>query len=451
VNARNVLLQGIATSRIRKSLLGATVSCALMGVTSTAAIGGIIESWNTNNVMTTPALDADGNGFSFIYDQDPGNPGASTSAYIKFTPPETESPGLKVENNAPPSPGDGTGTAYGGGDVYNCIISAGPSTCNGPFQSGKRFKFDATGFEPVDLVFNVEPDGTFPSEIVVGNNTIDTSGNDGLYKVFQKYGNATGEEIGSFSVELGFGIGDGFVASTVGDGLGFVDFGADPEPNEFSAQFAAGLFGPGGSTRHPLPGYFDSTRAGYNLELVSEDFFQSAGMFGAYESLFGDWLPYSGTPQGFLYDDDGDPGTDAILMANQEEDGTWSVNRGIDAAGDVYTLADGDKQTGLTIDQVIAFLNTEGSFCEASSTPDPVICVQDAIEDLAKFNLTYFLDQLEVLPDNPLLLTAYDNQPTFTLRITANEVPTAGVLPMLGLGLLGMLAARRRSGARAQG
>jgi len=50
-----------------------------------------------------------------------------------------------------------------------------------------------------------------------------------------------------------------------------------------------------------------------------------------------------------------------------------------------------------------------------------------------------------------LLYTAYDQQPTFTLRITANPVPTAGVLPMLGLGLLGMFAARRRSGARAQG
>lgn len=425
---------GVETNPLSKSLISATVACTLLGVIGAPAFAGVITDWNQTNVDTIPSPALGEDGFSYIYDQDPGNPGAATSAYIKFTPPETESPGLKVENNAPPS----NATSYAGADVYNCILSAGPSTCNGPFQSGKRFKFDATGFEPVDLVFNVDPAGQFPT-------TIDNSTNDELYKVFQKYGNATDERIGSFSVELGFGIGENFVASTTGDGLGFRDASLggtiDPPHNEFSSLFAAGLFGKADGVKHLLDGYFSNERSGFNL-IYEEDKITSAGIFNAYDDLFGNWLPYSGTPQGFLFDDDADAATDAILMANQEEDGTWSVNRGIDAAGDVYTLADADKLTGLTLPQVIAFLNSEGTFCI-----DPDICYEDAIEDLAKFNLTYFLDQVTI--DDTVLLTAYDQQPTFTLRVTANEVPTAGVLPMLGLGLLGMLGLRRRPGARA--
>lgn len=414
-----------------------SLALALAVASGAPAMAGMIEGWNTGNVETTPDLDADGNGFSVIYDQPTADGIGNTSAYIKFTPPETVSPGLKVENDAPPGGGSLT---YSGSDVANCILSGGPSTCNGDFQSGKRFKFDRTAFDPVDLVFDVDPNGIFD----------DTYGtNDGLYKVFQKYGNNTGSAIESFTVELGFGIGDGFIASTAGDGLGFVAF-ADPKNNEFSSLFAAGLFGPVDPPQHPLEGYFSAERTGFNLDLVSEDLFASDGIFGIYDDLFGDWLSYSEVPDGFFYDDDGDASTDAILMANQEADGTWSVNRGIDANGDVFTLTTG--LTGLTIAQVEDALTDQfnAPSCDTAAPDEACLAGIDAIEDLAKFNLTFFLDQIALNANDPLLNTAYANDPTFTLRITAVEsVPVPGVLSLLGLGLLGLIGTRRRRGGEA--
>jgi hypothetical protein len=429
----------------RKTLASTAVAFALVGFAGAPAVAGTIESWNTGNVVTTPELDADGNGFSYIYDQPTAEGIGNTSAYIKFTPPETESPGLEVENDSAPAD---DATSYSGSDVANCILSAGPSSCNSEFQSGKRFKLDRTAFDPVDLVFNVDPAGTFD----------DTYGeNDGLYKVFQKYGNNTDARIESFTVELGFGIGGDFVASGDGDGLGFVDFGPDPKNNEFSSLFAAGLFGKADGDKHLLDGYFSDKRTGFNLDF-SEDLIASAGIFGVYDDLFGDWLSYSQVPDGYFYDDDGDASTDAILMANQEADGTWSVNRGILADGSVVTLADADKLTDLSLAEVEEALNAEftAPSCLTADAGVPCLAGVDAIEDLAKFNLTYFIDQILLDPTaivdetgltmGDLLATAYGaNTPTFTLRISAVEaVPAPGVLSLLGLGLLGLFGARRR-------
>jgi hypothetical protein len=420
--------------KIKQRVLYSAVAFALAGTASSLGHAAVITGWNTDNVVTTPPPAVGDDGFSVIYDSTTTS-GANTSGYIKFTPPEGESPGLDVENDTPAS------ASASSSDVDNCILAAGSPdpTCNGERQTGKRFKLDRTAFDPIDLVFDVDADGTF--------NTID---NDGLYKVFGKYGNATGSAIESFTVGLGFGIGDLFTASTDGDGLGFVDFGTDPKNNQFSTLFAAGLFGPVDPPEHPLEGYFSDSRTGFNLDLKSEDLFESAGLFGDYGNLFGDWLSYDQVPDGYFYDNDGDPLTDAILMANQEDDGTWSVNRGIDSLGNVFTLDDAARLTGLTLDQVIDALNANftAPSCDIATAGTACLAGVGAIEDLAKFNLTFFLDQIG-LPgsDGGPLLAGFDQ---FTLRITAVEsVPAPGVLSLLGLGLLGLSGVRRRRSATA--
>jgi hypothetical protein len=391
-----------------------------------------ITNWNTGNVVTVPAPEEGADGFSYIYDQLNSSDGSnvintgSTSGYIKFTPPESISPGLEVESNTLPS------TTPSASDVDNCILAAGGSTCNGDRQTGKRFKLDRTAFDPIDLVFDVDSNGSFTG-----------TDNDGLYKVFQKYGNNTDVAIESFTVELGFGIGDGFESSTDMDGLGFVDFGATPKNNQFSALFAAGLFGEADDV-HLLDGYFSDARAGFNLLFVGEDMFKSNGTFGVYETLFGDWLSYSQVPNGYFYDDDGDPLTDAILMANQEADDTWTVNRGINNLGEVVTLADDDKLIGLDLQGVEDALaaNFPAPLCEPVATGVACLAGFDAIEDLAKFNLTYFIDQISVADSS-----YFDN---FTLRFTAQaaSVPEPGVLSLMAVGL-GFLGFGRRKARKA--
>lgn len=426
--------------KFRKTLASAAVAFALVGFAGAPAVAGTITSWNLGNVDPATGPDLDGNYYSVIYDTALPDAGAGTSGYVKYTPPEGGNPGLVVVNDAPDL------ATPPGGAVDNCIMAVG-ADCNGEFQSGKRFKLDRTDFEPIDLVFNVDPEGSYTKE-----------DNDGLYKVFQKYGNATGTAIDSFTVQLGFGIGDEFVTSTDGDGLGFVDFSVVGDGivknNEFSSLFAAGLFGPVDAPQHPLAGYFDNfDRAGFTLSMVGEDLFQSAGMFGSYEALFGDWMSYSQAPDGYFYDHDGDASTDAILMAHYDEDsGTWIMNRSLDENGLVVTVADGNDGTvAADVASVEAALITAAGNITLLSCEDEdyvsgaCLAGVGAIEDLAKFNLTYFLDQMQLAINNPLLFTAYPNDMTFTLRITAVEaVPAPGVLSLLGLGLFGLFGVRRR-------
>lgn len=227
--------------------LQSSLAVAIAGVTSSAAFGAAIDSWDLGNVLGS-GPDADGNYFSTIYDASPTSGGATSSGYIKYDLDEGAAPGLKVVSDAPAE--DSTSP------VDNCIMAAGDSTCNGPFQSGKRFKLDRTGFEPIDLVFNLS-DGTL------------ADGNDGLYKVFQKYGNNTGSALGGFNIGLGFGIGDDFIASTADDGLSFFNFGENPRNSEFSSLFAQGLFGED-EDRGRLRGYFSGERSGFNLNLVND-------------------------------------------------------------------------------------------------------------------------------------------------------------------------------------
>jgi hypothetical protein len=407
--------------------LHSTLVLAIAGFSASPVLAAQITSWNTDNVDVGTTPDVDGNYFSTIYDKAPADPSASTNGYIKFDLDEGASPGLKVVNNAVP--------LDSGNPVDNCIMAAGDATCNGPFQSGKRFKLDQTGAGPIDLVFDLSSD---PLEV----------GNDGLYRVFQKYGNNTDSALGGFSIGLGFGVGGDFVSSTDGDGLSFVDFGDNPKGSEFSSLFAEGLFGTD-EERGRLRGYFSGERSGFNLSLT-EDLFQSTGLFGGeygYEALFGDWMSYSMTPDGYFYDDDGDLSTDAVLMAHFDEaSGKWIMNRGIDANGEIETLASGNEGTQYaTVAEVEAALLAQNNgvaipSCSVAAPGTPCLAGVDAIEDLAKFNVTDFINLFDFDPAN---------QNSFTMRISAYTaaVPEPGTLALFATGL-GVMLVRRRTNQR---
>jgi hypothetical protein len=405
--------------------LHSTLVLAIAGFSASPVLAAQITNWNTDNVDVGTTPDVDENYFSTIYDKAPADPSASTNGYIKFNLDEGASPGLKVVNNADP--------LDSGNPVDNCIMAAGDATCNGPFQSGKRFKLDQTGAGPIDLVFDLSNDSL-------------EDGNDGLYRVFQKYGNNTGSALGGFSIGLGFGIGDGFSSSTDGDNLSFVNFGENPKGSEFSSLFAQGLFGED-EERGRLRGYFSGERSGFNLSLT-EDLFQSTGLFGGeygYQALFGDWMSYSMTPDGYFYDDDGDLSTDAVLMAHYDESiGKWRMNRGIDAGGNIETLASGNEGAEYdTFDDVEAKLREQSGgsipLCSVAASGTPCLAGVDAIEDLAKFNVTDFIDLFDF--DST-------NQSSFTMRISAfAAVPEPGTLALFATGL-GVMLVRRRTNQR---
>jgi len=412
---------------LSKAFLRSTLVLAVSGLSAGSALAAQITYWDQGNVVGS-GPDSDGNYFSTVYDQAPVSSTASSSGYITYDLDEGAAPGLKVVSDAPP--------LTKGDPVDNCIMAAGSATCNGPFQSGKRFKLDQTGAGPIDLVFGMSNDPL-------------SEGNDGLYKIFQKYGNNTDVALTGFSIGLGFGVGEAFTSSTDQDGLSFVDFGIDPKNNQFSSLFSQGLFGED-EKRGRLLGYFSDERSGFDLDLVGEDLFQTTGLFGGeygYGSLFSNWLAYSMAPEGYYFDDDGDPLTEGVLMAHfNSEIGKWIMNREIDDSGEVASVHFGNEGTQYdTVADVEAALQAQAvasgltlAQCSEAAVPGtPCLAGTEAIEDLAKFNVTSFIDAFN-----------FDaaNKPTFTMRINPSmmvAVPEPGSLALLFAGI-GALLMRRR-------
>lgn len=378
------------------------------------AAAGTITAWNTDNVAVPATDPAPGDtGESIIYDRDPTAPGAVTNGKIVYTPPEGVGPGIEVENGA---------YTFGpiGAAPTGCIRASAPTTCDGPRRSGKRFKQVATADGPIDLVFDVDPTGVQDPEgdIELG------------YRVFHRLINGTGAPLDGFTISLGTGVGDGFTQSTADDGLAFSEvavFGDPQGPGRVSSSafYPFSLFGDADDNPNfELSGFFDDTgRSGFGLD-QTEDKISSTGFFGAYDDLFGGWLPQSLVPEGALWDNDGDDTTEALLMAWFDESlGLWEIRRDIDPDDPTKAITLTDSIFESTFADVLDYFGPFGSAFE-----------RDFIEDLANLNLNYAIALGDAFVGNQ-----------FTLRVQVDPIPLPAGLPLLAAALAAFGVIRRRS------
>lgn len=219
-----------------------------------------------------------------------------------------------------------------------------PVICSSGFQTHKRFKISmfastVAGAEaggpgkPIDLVFNVADDGKGVR----------------FYQVFSKINNYTGLRLNGYMIQVGTGVGTAF--KTASEQLGIVDrlqisrgIGdyldvktglIDPTKNlwmvDQMATFSSGLFGL--ADKHfPTDGFFDNETAGFlvgdgcttaasltPVTCAAPDTLRSTGPLyptsSFYYTYFGDWPHQNLTPRGIFWDTDGDPTTDADLVA----------------------------------------------------------------------------------------------------------------------------------------
>ena len=212
-----------------------------------------------------------------------------------------------------------------------------PVICSSAFQTHKRFKIamlestvagvaPGSPGKPIDLVFNVADDGS------------------GLraYQVFSKINNYTGVRLKGYMIQIGRGVGAEFKTASeagIADRLqlsrGIGDYLGDPTKNLWTddqmATYSSGLFGL--ADKHfPTDGFFDNEPAGFLVgqgcttsasldptTCATPDTLRSTGPLGAtssyYYTYFGDWPHQNLTPRGIFWDTDGDPTTDADLVA----------------------------------------------------------------------------------------------------------------------------------------
>ena len=326
------------------ALAGATGAASLT-VASTASAGIIpddtpVSGWNLDNVTVT--LNGDGSSFdptdgSYVWGPDTdysyqadvyndyNGAGEVLGIVLAKDWPVGEPPGIKIVNDDFEVDQETRPT--------NCIMSTSyldpnfldtdapePVLCSGPFQSHKRYKLamlptavdlGAGAEEGIDLVFNVGPDepGAEPRD----------------YQVFQKINNWTNSRLDGFTIEVGTGIGTAFKPASDVAGPGVENLSLSVPENFFDpeqlATFSIGLFGPA-DKHHPEDGFFDpDTRAGFkitqypNTSGVTDTLTSGATLGSDYGELFGPWLPNNMLPNGYFFDDDNDPDTDAQLMA----------------------------------------------------------------------------------------------------------------------------------------
>jgi len=279
--------------------------------------------------------------------------------------------------------------------------------CSGPFQSHKRYKLAMlSSTAAIDLVFNVEQDGTSRD-----------------YQVFQKINNWTDERLQGFTVEVGTGIGAGFVSASTGVGLANLSLSVPTTVWERASQlatFSQGLFGPE-DTKHFRPaGFFDpDTRAGFVFNEYGEgntgdasgqidtltsgdplpsDYADVPAGAGPAANQFGPWLPNNMLPYGIFFDDDNNPDTDNQLVAWYGYSPAVGGLRWMQGAADNFALVADETITGVW-----------GN--------DPLYSM-DLIDDLVNVGLNYL-----VTVDDISSFPGYDadpirNEATFTIRIT---------------------------------
>lgn len=343
----------LANSRARflsKTLLAA----AIAGMTFYAQAGKITSvssasgaagfgGWNLGNVQvelngTGSTFDPATGAYSFAADSDlsyqanvfDDTPAAGTQMGIVLAKdwPVGEPSGIKIINDDPnvkDKPANCImATSYLEGSYLDSTTPQ-QVICSSPFQTHKRFKVamlpatvDVVGRESIDLVFNTEAEeGTRE------------------YEVFQKINNWTGMRLEGFKVEVGFGVGANF-QTAIAAGVDLNNLNIAVPSTLWSetqlATFSAGLFGP--TDKHTGEvGFFDpNRRAGFYIDeyvagvqpltdtltatrpLPSNYADVPAGA-GSAAQQFGPWLPNSMLPEGIFFDDDGNPLTDAALVA----------------------------------------------------------------------------------------------------------------------------------------
>lgn len=351
-------------------LLGASL------IVAASANAGTITGWNMTNVTVAPAPYTEFVKYrSTIYTDATKT---TTNGYIGWEESDVTAPGMKVV-----TADDVTG--------LKCIMTTGinpydgtDKMCSDPLKSSKRWKVTGTNGQPIDVYFTVV------------SNTLTT-----YYDSMQKLTDNDVQKWKGFTAQLGFMINGVFTASTSGDGLGFstnkgkfftTTTSALQSNETLSALFAQGLAGPA-DANHPETGYFDpANRMGYSLN-ATEDTISSNLITSNYYALFGDWNNLSSVPYAYYYDDDADPNTDNVLMANCDGnfvvtdattdtgycEGTWVTYRsqaGLDASGVAYP-SDGVKK------EVPADI--------LSAWESDYLYTTAALEDLANLGLNYYI------------------------------------------------------------
>jgi len=388
----------------------------------TLGMATTLGAWNLDNVVesTQPAVD-DVTDFSVVYQGDPAT--AETNGRIAYTPPEAISPGL-VALNDPYTSGQGT--------FDGCIrAEVGGTDCATGFQTGNRFKLQLTDTGSVDLVFDV-------SDAVGTQGGTDDDGNTltpgvNTYQVFGRAVNLTTQMLDSFVIELGYGVGDGFTASTANDGLSFAQ-SLQLGPNNLPAftQYPFGLFGDAPTNNATLDGFFDNARSGFDVEFDGEDAIKSTGFYGgldtngdpglsaSYEERFGYWLSREMAPAGLLWDNDGDPLTDALVMAWQLADGTWEALR------DIVDVTAGTATSILT--SPLSFADQATAEAYFLTTYGQALDFEANIEDLANLNLNFGIELADTFMG---WSNGLGSSSTFTLRLTSFAQGVHGLISTL--------------------
>ena len=294
-----------------------------------------------------------------------------------------------------------TADKNGGVDgLLNTTADAGPAPviCSSPFQSHKRFKVnmqtstvavqdpDRYG-QPFYLAFNLDPE--------------DSSTEKMRYQVFSKLNNYTGMRLDGYKIEILDGDLNVDENLTLSIGLkeNIKGEGEDQKISDIwevedMANYSHGLWGPQTfeepDPHFPTDGFFDSTRAGFEVNATGHDTNTLVGgpttLGSNYEDLFGLWLPSDWAPKGIFFDNDNDPLTDAELVAfwGTAPDAplgtlpTW--HKGKD-----YDLSDGDQSWAEpTIEEFLTWVT------------DPLYEV-GTIEDTLNLGLNYIVN---IIGDN---------------------------------------------------
>ncbi len=386
------------------SRLLSAVAMGALAIAAQPVSAAVITGWNLSNVVPGPVVADGATGASVIYDRDVtgGVAGAISNGQVSYTAPEANSPGLKVVNGA---------FTAGGQKTTGCIMASSTATCDSPFQSGKRFKNQVTGFEPIDFVFDVDPDG-------------DPASPGDPYQVFHRLVNLTGSDLKGFTISLGTGVGSNFAASTSGDGLSFsTTFKFGPSDANVNSQFPFGLRGDATDNQNfTLDGFFAAERSGF-IMVFGEDVLRSDGLYGPYEGIFGPWMSQQAVPTGAFWDFDSNPDTDDLLLAWLNGDGLWELRRDVDANGDAFTLATPE------------LFDTYAALLARLDVSVAALLGQDVIEDLANLNVNY-----------AIALDGFTGS-SFTLRVDVAPVPLPAAAPLLlaAFGAAALFGRRRRA------